>query len=140
MSVRRVLSVLSLTFALVAVAALPASAAPDQATCQTLTSGASALRVCVDVTGTSRGVYVEGAGLSVPANLVQYGSELWQCNISSCVAIATNYQTYSVTGTPTATLVTSTYPVQFGHTYYACAEVSVNGNYYGWRCSGTRAN
>lgn len=139
---RRALLALAATCGLLAAFAAPASAAPDPTTCVTSNGTTTTVTICLDVTATKRGVTISGTGLLPPAEVVVHFAGVYQCNTSTCSWQSSQY------GSALNTWTGAYAPYAFGHTYQACAEVTIRwrvagqpvSELYDWICSGVRAN
>ena len=138
---RRALLVLATAGSLVALTAVPASAAADPTTCFTDTKTATSLTICVDVTTNDRGIVMVGTAPVGQATLIVHNAELYQCGATSCPVAATD------SGTAVTQWSGAYASFSFGHSYYGCAEVTITWGvvvqlsaYYPWICSGSRDN
>ncbi|HEU0133162.1 MAG TPA: hypothetical protein VFQ85_19465 [Mycobacteriales bacterium] len=117
--------------------AIPATAQPDQSTCVPSTDAPTqtTATICVDVTGSTRRVYVRGTSLFTPTVLTVNWAELWEDNtlvVYNCCGWS-GYSDYYGGG----------WTVRPGHWYQACASVGVRdavlgGHTYGPICSNWR--
>ena len=139
---RRALLVLATAGSLVALTAVPASAAADPMTCNTYTQTATSLTICIDVTANERGIVMFGTAPVGQATLNVHRAELYQCGATSCPIAATG------SGTGVTQWSGAYAPFAFGHSYIGCAEVTITWGvvvqlsaYYSWpHCSGERIN
>lgn len=137
MAFRRVFVVLPVTGAMVVAFAMPAAAVPVG--CTTVTRGTTAIQVCLDQTGTSRGAHVSATSSTQPIVMVVHRIWVDQCNNggvpTSCSTVYEDATGYTVTGFGVVTTTKGAYTASFGHTYRGCATVSVSNQFYNGTCS-----
>jgi hypothetical protein len=92
-------------------------------------TGAEA-KVCVNVSGSYRAAYLEGYYNSGSISMTVQSLYLRQCDGTgnNCVVIAQN--SGSASGNPTADFFGDWKTVSFGHTYIACASLTINSNFH----------
>jgi hypothetical protein len=136
--VRRALVVLAAVVAVVGGLALPANAYP--AACSYYSRTVTTVMICVDVNGSFRSGYVRATSTVPPMTLTVSPLELWQYSpTSGWDEVEWDYGVRA--GTTSAEFYGTPWLVQFGHTYQACAYVTVGygvvlSDDYGYICSG----
>ena len=116
--------------------AVPATAYPDETTCVTYPHLLTQTRatICVDVSGSNRRVYVRGESQFAPTTLTVNYAQLEQFSAGSGETVFVVDDCCGWSSSSYLKIVeyrSTSAPVQFGHSYRACARVGVRDGLLG---------